>query len=185
MEIKGTALAAIRDFVKSNHIDRYEEWLDSLPDTAKEFYSGVIDATKWYPLQEGGVIPTMKIGELFFDGDMEKCAWVAGRFSAEKALTGIYKIFVKAASPGYLIERASRIFTTYYQPCEMEVTEKGTGHAYMVIRKMEMSHEVIEYRIAGWVQKALEISGAKDVEVKFPKSKARGDSTTEIDINWS
>ena len=32
---------------------------------------------------------------MFYNGNLEEGAWEAGRYSAEKALTGIYKIFVK------------------------------------------------------------------------------------------
>ena len=117
MEIKGTAVIAIRDYVKTHYGDRYKEWLQSLPDNVQSIYSGMIDSSGWYPLGEGGLIPTKKTAEMFFNGDYEKGAWDAGKFSAQKALTGIYKIFVKASSPGYIIQRASRVFSTYYRPC--------------------------------------------------------------------
>jgi hypothetical protein len=184
MEIKGTAVLAIRDFVKLNHQAKYNEWLSTLPVDSKGIFSGAIDSSKWYPLISGGVIPTKKTAEMFYNSEYKKGAFEAGQFSAEKALTGIYKIFVKTASPGYIIQRASRIFATYYQPCNMELLEKTDNHVLLEITKMTQSDIVIEYRIAGWINKALDISGATNIRIDFPKSITRGDTVTQININW-
>lgn len=184
MEIKGTAVIAIRDFVKANHSDKYNEWFQSLPDDVKPIFSGVIDSSNWYPLDEGGLIPTKRAAEMFFNGDYEKGAWNVGEFSANKALNGIYKIFVKASTPGYIIQRASRIFSTYYRPCEMAVVERTEKSVGLEISNMTASDIVLEYRIAGWIQKALEISGAKEIEIDIPRSISRGDALTRLNIHW-
>jgi hypothetical protein len=184
MEIKGTAITAIRDYVKLNFPDKLPEWLNRLPETSKNIYSGVIDSSRWYPLEEGGIIPTRHTAELFFKGNYEKAAWEGGRYSAEKGLSGIYKIFVKASSPAYIIQRASRVFATYYQPCRMEVVEKTENSVVLDISDMTQSDIVVEYRIAGWIEKALEISGAKNVKIAFPKSMVNGDDVTRFSITW-
>ena len=121
----------------------------------------------------------------YYEGDYKKGAWESGRFSAEKALNGIYKIFVKASSPGYIIQRASRVFATYYQPCQMKILERTDKHVVLQISNMTKSDIVIEHRIAGWIEKALHISGASDVKLEFPKSIAKGDAVTTLSINWN
>lgn len=184
MEIKGTAVIAIRDFVKTNYTEKFDIWLQSLPGESKSIYSGIIDSSKWYPLAEGGIIPTKKTAELFFERNYEKGAWEAGKYSAQKALTGIYKIFVKATSPGYIIQRASRVFATYYRPCEMAVVERTEKGVVVEISNMTESDIVIEYRIAGWIQKALEISGVSNITIDIPQSISSGDQLTRIEIHW-
>lgn len=184
MEIKGTAVIAIRDFVKTNYPQEFDAWLQSLPEQSKSIYAGIIDSSKWYALAEGGLTPTKKIAELFFDKDYKKGAWEAGRFSAQKALTGIYRIFVKATSPGYIIQRASRVFATYYRPCEMAVVDRTEKGVVVEISNMTESDIVIEYRIAGWIQKALEISGVSNITIDIPQSISSGDQLTRIEIHW-
>jgi hypothetical protein len=184
MEIKGTAILAIRDFVKDNFQEKFNEWLNTLPQDSKLIYNGAIDSSRWYPLEAAGVIPTKITAELFYQNDYKKGAMEAGKFSAEKALTGIYKIFVKAATPSFIIQRASRIFATYYQPCKMEVIENTDGHVLLEISDMTQSDEVIEYRIAGWIKKALEISGCENIRIDFSNSIAQGDKSTKMEINW-
>lgn len=184
MEIKGTAVVAIRDFVKERYPDKFRLWYDSLPEESKVIFSGPVDFTKWYSLDYAAAIPTKAVGKLFFDNDLKKGAWEAGRYSAEIALKGIYKIFVRVSSPSYLIARASRVFSTYYRPCEMKSIKNEGNNLVLQISEMPNSERVIEFRIAGWIEKALEISGSKDIDVEITKSMVQGDAITEYTIHW-
>jgi hypothetical protein len=184
MEIKGTAVASIMDYVKSNFPENFNDWLSELPDDSKKIFTDLIDPTKWYPIQEAAIAPTRIIGDLFFDGDYIKASRESGKHSAQKALTGIYKIFVKGSSTSYIVERASRIFSTFYRPCEMTIKSKIKNTVVLQISNMNINDEVVEYRIIGWIQRAMEISGARNVICKILLSVARGDATTEIEIRW-
>lgn len=185
MEIKGTAVIAIRDFVKEKYPDEYQKWYSSLPEDSKEVYTGPIDSTKWYSVEAGAAKPTKAIARLFYNNDIIKGAWESGRYSAEKALKGIYKIFVKASSPSYLIARASRVFSTYYRPCELKSVRNEGNNLVLHIFGMSNPEKVIEYRIGGWIEKALEISGSKNINVEITKSMTQGDALTEFTINWA
>jgi hypothetical protein len=184
MEVKGTAVIAIRDYVKNNFPADYKKWLDSLGVESKEIFAGSIDSTKWYMVETAALEPTIKISELFFNNNHNLGAWNSGRYSAEKALSGIYKIFVKATSPAYIIQRASRVFATYYQPCEMRVINSTSTGCVVEISKMEKKYDVIDNRIAGWIEKALEISGAKDVKLSLAV-KPDDDTVRDLIISWN
>jgi hypothetical protein len=184
MEIKGSAVKTIVDYVKKNHSENFQAWVDSLPESSKAIISQPILPSNWYPVDEAAIIPTEKIGELFFDNDAIKSAWHSGRFSAECALTGIYKFFVQAASPHFIIGKASRILSTYYVPSEISVVDKGDKYVTLHFTKMGRPSSIIEARISGWIEKAMEISGAKNVNVRIQKSLAIGDAYTEITVTW-
>ncbi|MCG8697332.1 MAG: hypothetical protein MI922_04705 [Bacteroidales bacterium] len=184
MEIKGTAVIAIRDYVRNNHSEHYSKWVNSLELESKKIFDGVIDSTGWYPLEYGAVDPTLKMSELFFGGDFKKGAWEAGRYSAMKALTGIYKIFVKASSPGYIVSRATRIFATYYQPSKMTIVERKDKLVVLEISEMDTCHDVVKYRIGGWIQNAIEISGAKEVNVFFEEEVIDNKDVVKINLTW-
>jgi hypothetical protein len=183
MEIKGSAVKSIPDFIKKNHSDRFNEWLDSLPDESKIIFQEAVLPSNWYPLKQGAVVPTEQLGTMFYD-DPLKGAWQCGRYSAEVALTGVYKFFIKAASPFFIISKASKIFSTYYQPSVMEVTDKGDDWVILEISQFDEPHAVIENRIAGWIEKAMQIHGVHSVTVDFVKSMTRGDKVTEIRVSW-
>ena len=129
------------------------------------------------------MIPTESLGKLIFN-DPAKGAWQCGRYSAETALTGIYKFFIKAASPFFIVERAGKIFTTFYQPSNMQVVEKGEDYVVLHITRFDEPSELVDNRIAGWVERAMEIHGVGHVSVTITKSLSRGDAVTEIQVKW-
>jgi hypothetical protein len=186
MEVKGTAVIAIRDFVKRNYPAEYKKWLDSLSPEAKKIFSDTIDSTKWYPVEAGAKEPTEKISTMFFNGNIEAGALEAGRFSAEKALTGIYKIFVKAANPQYIIKRASRVFATYYRPCEINVVDTPVNGVVVEMNKITDRYSVIEHRIVGWMEMALQISGCQDVRITNDLERIEADGkVVKFDMRWN
>ncbi|QQS52359.1 MAG: hypothetical protein IPM71_06385 [Bacteroidota bacterium] len=186
MEVKGTAVIAIRDFVKRNYPNDFEKWLNSLEPASKAIYMSTIDSTKWYPVESGAKDPTEKIGKMFYKGNIEKGAIEAGRYSAEKALTGIYKIFVMAANPQYIVKRASRVMITYYRPIEVNVVKELPNGVVVEFTKIENRYPAIEKRIMGWCERALEISGCKNVKLtdRFVREQADG-KVIEITMNWN
>jgi hypothetical protein len=184
MEIKGSAVKSIREYVEKLHTHKFNEWIESLPEESKEIFSNPIDATHWYPIDSAAIIPTQRIGTLIFNST-EDGAWELGRYSADTALHGIYKVFVRVLNPTYLIQRAGRILSTFYHPSKIEVIEASSKSVILHITEMGAPHVIIEKRIGGWIEKALEITGCKDIEIDIPKSMAKGDPVTEYRISWS
>lgn len=184
MEVKGTAVESIPLFVKSKFGDEgHRDWLKSLSPKAREQFQSMIITTKWYPMKEMLEEPTLKICELFYNGKIEG-AMEQGRFSAEYGLKGIYKVFVKLGSPEFIIGRATAIFVTYYQPSAMEVVNKGDKTQTLRITKFDEPSKVVEHRILGWMEKALEIGGSKSPSAKIVQSMTDGAPFTDFIISW-
>lgn len=185
MEIKGSAVKSIAEFIRKNHSENYQAWLDSLPEQSKKIFTEPVLPSNWYPVNDAAVIPTKQLADFFFEKDIKKGAWESGRFSAEMALTGLYKFFVMAASPFFIISRAGKILSTYYRPAEIEVHEKGSNWVTVHFTNFGEPNYIVECRICGWIERALEISGANSVEVNIRKSMAKGDTITELYITWN
>jgi hypothetical protein len=62
MEVKGTAIIPIRDFVLSKFGSRYKEWLDSLSPTSQNIMRSPLSSC-WYSLQPALVEPTQRVCE--------------------------------------------------------------------------------------------------------------------------
>ena len=184
MEIKGTAAKTIPEFVKKRHKDRYQEWLTSLPSASKQIILNGIVSNKWYPLKEAAILPTQKMGEVLY-GDALKGAWECGKYSAEVGLTGIYKVYVKFSKPEHIIDRAGRIFSAYYAPSEMESTNKQNNSVDVLIKSFPEPSTVIEHRIGGWMETAMQISGCDNVKVDIQTSLTKGDKETRYRVSWS
>ncbi|MCU0723082.1 MAG: hypothetical protein MUC63_05645 [Planctomycetes bacterium] len=185
MEVKGSAIATIRPFVKTAFgADGERRFLDSLSPGAKSVIASPILATEWYPLKTALVEPVARICDLFFRGDLEG-ARESGRFSADQGLRGIYRVFVKLGSPAVIVKKAGTILPTYYRPSAMEVLENGAGRAVVRMTQFPQRFRVVEERICGWMQRAIEISGGKSVRVEVPVSMTEGDGVTEFRITWA
>ncbi len=183
MRVKGTVVKSIQQYVKDKWAAKYNDWLENLPSGAKTIMSNPIYATDWYPLNEGVILPTHHL-KMFFDDNSIRAAMEAGKHSAEVSLTGIYKIFVKMANPGYIIKRASKIMATYYENAVLDVGESSSKSVTLLIKEFDNLDKMVEYRIAGWIEKGLELSGCSDIIVRITKSKIKGDDVTEYRMTW-
>ena len=184
MKVRGEAVLSIPIFIlKKFGRKEYNRWLDSLSIEARKVYSSPIHKGDWFPLTEIMTEPTTKICELFYKNS-KRGAWICGRYSAEYGLKGVYKIFVKLCSPNILIKKASSIISLYYNPSEVEIVENGKNYAVVHIKKFPEIDKVIEYRIAGWMERAAEICGCKNVSVIITKSLTENDPFTEYKVSW-
>ena len=129
MEIKGTAIKTIPEFVKEKFPNEYNLWLDSLPMESQSIINNRISLTNWYPIESALVIPTIKIGEIFYK-DIAKGAFDLGVYSSVNAIKGVYKMLVMVSSPSFIINRASTIMSSYYRPCGMEITKRQKKWPY-------------------------------------------------------
>ena len=179
MEAKGTAVEILPKFVVSRFGKEYlNRWMNLLSEEAREEFSKGIISYQWYPLKSVLVDPTLRLCEHLYGS--YQGALEVGRFSAEHALRGVYKLFVKLGSPEFVIKRASSILPTYYRPCAAEVVEVSKGRATVRITDFEEMHTIIELRIKGWMEKALEISGCDNINITISKSLTKNDPYTEF-----
>jgi hypothetical protein len=184
VEVKGTAIITIPLFIK----DRFGEgglaqWIDALTPEVRKVYPASVLVSSWYPLKEFLIEPLRRMCDLFYAGDL-KGARESGRFSADYSLKGIYKIFVKLGSPEFMLRRAGTILPIYYTPSEMTVVECRKGQGIMQITQFPDMDQVLEIRIAGWMERAIEISGGKQPNIKITKSLTAGDPLSEFLATW-
>jgi hypothetical protein len=184
MQVKGTAIKTTRDFVKTRFPDIYDSWLEALPQPSRLIFTNTLDATAWYPFREGYAVPIGKIMELCYGNDFKTGGDQLGSFSAETALKGFYKVFLLIASPQFLMQRASKIFTTFYDPSQVEAIITDDNNAILRITSFQDIDESIEYRIAGWIRKALELANCDQPTYEIKKFLSKGDGVTEIYFHW-
>lgn len=184
MLVKGTGIKTTKEFVKANFPNGYKNWIDSLPLKSKELYSLNTEFSSWFPIKESYIDPVDKIIELFFKGDSKSGGEAIGKFSADYALKGVYKVFLLVASPQFLMHRATKIMTTFYQPCEININTNDDKSVILTISKFDQLNEALEYRIGSWCQRALELTNCKNVNYKIQKSLIKNDSVTEMAFSW-
>lgn len=85
----------------------------------------------------------------------------------------------------FIISRASQLIRTYFRPLQIDVTNLRAGHIRVQMTQFDASYPLVEKRIGGWIERALELSGARGLQMRIVKSFAAGDDLTEYDITWS
>ena len=184
MDIKGTAVKTTPDYIKEKYPGRYIEWLQSMPESSRKIFEQPIYATSWYNLIDSVIIPTQKVGDIFFDGNHIEAAIALGRYSAEIALKGIYKIFVRVSSPHFVLSRASSIFSAYYKPSSIRVLESKNKRCVLELSQFDYSEKLIMHRIAGWVEQTLEITLKRPLSVDVQNEASDNALKTLITIEW-
>jgi hypothetical protein len=144
-----------------------------------------IYATNWYSLTDSVIIPTQKAAELFYNSNYVDAAREIGRYSSEVALKGIYKIFVRVSSPHFVLSRASSIFSTYYQPSDIKIIESSEKKAVLQLSKFHPNDKLIMNRIAGWIEKTLEITLQSAIKIDIENHVEGTNLTSSITIMWS
>jgi len=183
MEVKGVAVKSTIEFAKQKFTTNYNDWLNNLPEESSSILTGNISNTKWYSFKYAQLIPTDSIIDNFYSSKIDGAKEI-GRYSAEVGLQGILKYFVKLGSPNFIINRATKVFKTYYKNSHIEVVSSTKTSVILKITDFNELDKFTEARISGWMEKALEISGCKNVKANIVNSIADGDDYSEIFITW-
>jgi len=181
--LRGTGVIALPAFIQSKFPDRYGEWLDSLPGASGTIHRSRLLAFESYPVYDALIVPTEKMCELFYGGD-EHGAWESGHFSASYALKGIYKVFFRFGKPQFIIDRASRVFSTYYSEGTLRVAESSSNGCVLRLERFPVAYRVVEMNIAGWADGALELMGKTERTVNITRRATQGDPFTEYLVRW-
>ncbi len=155
MQIKGTSIKATRDFVEKNFPDKFDFWLDSLPPESRRMFSEPPLLTQWYPFIAGLKIPTEVIARLFFDDDIEQASYLLGKHSADVALTGVYRIFIKITDPRFILKKFPTIYSTYYDFGKAELLQLEKSFGKYIIYSLPKEAELLVPRIKGWTEQTL------------------------------
>lgn len=182
MKAKGTIFKSVNDYVSLKHSSQYGAWKARLSAESIVMVTKTKEAS-WYSIKDALIEPTEIIAELL-NVDVNKLAWEIGRFSAERGLTGIYKVFMAVSTPAFILKRAPRIMTTFYAPSQLSITKSTSKGIVVECLELPVKSHLIENRIAGWIEKAGELCGCINMKVAITDSLAEGADSFIINASW-
>ena len=186
MQIKGSSINSTLNFIVTKFPERKSDWLSMLPEKSNDIFGVPVYTAKWYPFIEGMILPTKTAAMLFYGGDNEKASYEIGKFSAEEGLKGIYKLFVRVASTSFVLRKTTNIFNTYYDGAAITIIEKADSSVKFKVTGIKTDGKLIFNRIAGWMEKTIEIVNNKPINVTFTEEE-KEDSFVDAIITavWS
>jgi hypothetical protein len=107
-----------------------------------------------------------------------------GRYSCDQGITTVYKIFFKLGSPEFIIGRAARVFSSYYDTGELQILETRPGRCLAELRGFEGGAPQFCERIFGWMQRTLELAGAKNLRPRHDVCVHRGGAVCRFEGDW-
>ena len=182
--IKGSAVLDSVNAIKARSGDEaYEKIIGTLDDEDQALFRGAIAAGDWCPLDAFVRFLAADIRESA--GGDERALIRRSEGVIDKQLKGIYRIFVRFGSPEFVLKRISLVHMTYFNGVNIEIMSMKPGRAVIRYTGFEPQHRLMGFSIIGFYRKALEISGAKDVEASFltPIGDAKG--YAELVVTWS
>ncbi len=185
MEVSGKAIASIPKFVQKRFgKEGYKKWLDAISAEAHNIYILPIELDQWYPLKETIIEPCANIAQLFYKWDLKQAAWELGRFSSDFGIKTVYKLFIKVGSTHFFLNKAGEFMSTYYRPAAIQAMDLSESSGKLRITEFPEMDKTIEYRIAGWTERTMEINGCKNVKIEITKSMTSKSPYTEFLITW-
>jgi uncharacterized protein (TIGR02265 family) len=180
--VKGTAVDASLRYVR----ERFGEAalaaiLGALPAEDRAALGPGVLASSWYPMD--AFLRFMQEAERQVGPQEPDVVRRMGRTSSEYSLKGVYKVFFKFGSPEFIISRAAGVFGSYYDTGEMTVVDSAAKHAVIELAAFAGAPQFCE-RVYGWMERTLELAGARKVELAHSACVHRGDALCRYEATW-
>ena len=183
VRIKGTAVVdAIRAVRTREGERRFRDLVALVDEPFRAMFLGEIFDAAWYPLD---AYVAFLAATLKYSGEDEKVLTARSEAVIERQLHGIYRVFVRLKSPESIIKRIVTIHSTYFTGASVGFDLPTPGRAIVKYGGFEKHHRLLEYVIIGFYRKALELCGAKRVQVMVTVPIAQGGGSCELTITWS
>lgn len=172
-QVKGTGIVPVVNYIKVHHgDDGLAMVLDRLPEPVRQVFGRRIMPITWYP-HEAISLLYAAISDQYAGGDPAYC-WRVGKDAADYGLSLIYKLFLSFNSPQLFGSKGPEMWRTYYRPSTLEVLRNDRGALSVLVHGMSTTPAHV-YSIAGWIERAGELTGGRDIKVAVDVSAMRYD----------
>jgi hypothetical protein len=137
----------------------------------------------WYPLA-WFIELNQAIDRVVGRGDLTMVKEL-GRHAAEAQLTTIYRLFIKLGTITWILARAARLWNLHFDSGRLLLREFPDGQLEVEILDFAAPHRVHCLAVQGWVERAIELSGARDVELTEVDCRALGHDRCRFRLRWS
>lgn len=168
IQIKGPSLNYLKEFIDEKYPGSYHRWLEALPAESKEIFNDLILSTNWYNLNNSHIKGIKTLGKVFFNGDEFKAAYEMGKFGGKKALTGLYKVFIRIPSLDFIVKKVSTIAATYYSDgVKITIPHRNAKRMVLSVQGFDVGQELMMANIAGWLDNLMNIISKKQYKIAY------------------
>ncbi len=182
-ELKGSLFTAALEHIETVHghatLLQVRQQLDP---ELRERISGVILPMAWLPLSLYEQI--LRGTERTIGGVEGTTASGIGRSSADRELPTTHRLFMQSASPVVAIGRIPHFYRLYHSRGEAKVMPTPGAGVRVEIDALVPESLPYAWTLAGFWQRMLELTGAREVRAGVVSCRGRGDEKTAITLRW-
>ncbi len=183
--VKGSVLLARLSYVREHGGEAaLEKVIARLPRADQDVLRGWILLIEWYPLDLELRLDDA-ISEVLSPNDKSKVFLDMGRASAQMNLDGPQKSYVRAGDPHFLLSLAPKIYADYHTAGRRVYERAGDKAALVKTFDAETVTANDCLTVVGWLERAVELSGGKNVKVTQARCRAQGDPHCEYRCAWT
>lgn len=181
-KVKGSAVTSRVRYIRE-HADEavYQSIKEQLAPAHRALLDTGILPHAWVPF-ELFVDLNVNADAVLGTGDLSLCREM-GRFGATVTLPTLYRIFLRLGSVGFILRKASRLWSVHYDSGALEV-EMGDHRARLTIRDLDTPHRAHCLSVTGWAEGAGSLTGAKMDRAEETRCRTRGDPACQIEVAW-
>ncbi len=182
--VSGVALVEIADFLRERFGEgRARELVRELPVLGNALTGG-IDPSQWYASPRP-ITLVEQIDRVEGRGDRKLCA-DAGRFLARRAAARAAEALAgEAQTPEILFSHVPEVWQRYLQAGRVTVAKVGRGYGRLEIADFSEPSLALAAAVAGYLDEALRLAGAREVDVRVARAAALGDDRDVFEATWS
>jgi hypothetical protein len=180
---KGTNLDNLRAYVLDRHgVDAYELVLRALSPQDQQVMRSLV-AVGWYDFElESRLLRT--IDGVLGKADLTLIDTIAA-YVVNRDVTGVHRLFMRAANPGYLLVRCGDYWSRFYDTGKWRILRHSRTSATGILCGLDISDEAFCVFLRGYIFRLFELSGAKTPLLEHPKCRAKGALECEYTGSWS
>ncbi len=180
MRVKGSILRARLLFARARGAE--EQVLDELsPELRTQAEDGFMQPA-WHEMDE--LIELTEAIVRTIGGGQQSVLYEAGTFACEENLRGVYRVFLKIGFIQLMLKRVSQAWSVQFDSGRMVVANSSKRTARLALHDVPQPSAVHCLPIAGWVKRAAELAGCRDVSCEVSACRLRGDPACHFDMRW-
>lgn len=183
MNVKGSALRSTMTFLRERYPEDFcQKVVSTIPPAHRAILEKPIQQSGWY---DATILYTlMHIIAKASNENEEDLFFRMGKQSCDDGLNTIYKIFFKVGSPTFILKHVAQVWGNYYSEGRMVLLSGTSTTAHMRLEGVQFPDESLCHRIRGWMVRASELSGGKNVRVFHETCVHRGGTSCEWKGAW-
>ena len=183
---RGPNFVYAKEFVRQEYGDDvWRQILERLPATAAPIWSKQILLTDSQPFAAFKAMPVALAEVVGTPAERETARMYA--FIADRSLNSIYKFFFRFAEPSFVISRYPVLWGRFFESGRVSVPMAEQSKARLDFEIEEIFLDWLRPACLGYSQKAVELSGGRDVRLHDRESEHVSDDVwlVSYDLTWS